>query len=130
MSKVLIIEDDPLMSRMYKQVFTFEGFEVVIAIDGLKGLELAKTEKPDIIFCDVMMPKMNGLEILENLKSDPLTQLIPVVMLTNLSGTQDSKEAMEKGAYAYIVKSEFKPIEIAQKAKDFLLHPQPKTSSS
>ncbi|MEN8252793.1 MAG: response regulator [Patescibacteria group bacterium] len=120
MPKVLIIEDDTLISRMYQQVFSFEGFEVVMVEDSLSGVERAKAEKPDIIFCDIMMPKMNGLEILSTLKSDAQTKSIPVVMLTNMSGTQDSKTAMDKGAYAYMVKSEFKPKEIAQKAKEFL----------
>ena len=125
MPKILIIEDDKLVSRMYQQVFAYEGFVVLMADNGAKGIEMAKAQRPDLIFCDIMMPKMNGLEVLDTLKSDPVTKSIRVVMLTNMSGTQDSQAAMSKGAYAYLVKSEFKPKEVVQKAKEFLYQPPP-----
>lgn len=122
MQKVLLIEDDALISKMYKQVFEFEGFEVHTANDGLDGIAQAEAILPDIIFCDVMMPKMNGLEVLETLKSNEKTKDTMVVMLTNMSGTQDSQRAMNLGAFAYIVKSEYKPKEIVDMAKKFLSH--------
>jgi CheY-like chemotaxis protein len=122
MAKVLLIEDDPLVVRMYQKILAFEGFEIESAPDGRSGIEKAKTMKPDLIFCDVMMPKLNGIEVLEHLKADANTKDIPVIMLTNLSGTHDAETALEKGAFAYMVKSEFKPKDVAQKAKEFFSH--------
>lgn len=120
MSKVLIIEDDPLMSRMYQKIFTFEKYDVVMAGDGQQGLDLARSEKPTLILLDVMMPKMNGFQVLEKLKSDPETKTIPVVMLTNLAGEQDAETALAKGAVKYIVKSEYEPKQVADMVKEIL----------
>lgn len=120
MAKVLITEDDPLMSRMYQKIFTFEGYEVVMAGNGEEGLEKAKLEKPTIILLDVMMPKMNGLQMLEKLKLDPATKSIPVIMLTNLAGEKDAENAMTKGAVKYIVKSEYEPKAVVDMVKEIL----------
>lgn len=120
MAKILITEDDLLMSRMYQKIFTFEGYEVVIAADGEEGLEKARTEKPSMILLDVMMPKLNGLQVLEKLKMDPELKSIPVIMLTNLAGQQDAEAAMSKGAVKYIVKSEYEPKQIVTMVKDIL----------
>ncbi|SRR6266403_1594447 len=120
MAKILIVEDDSLMSRMYQKIFTFEGYEVEIAGDGEEGFEKAKTTKPTIMLLDVMMPKMNGLQALEKLKLDPETKAIPVIMLTNLAGQQDAETAMTKGAIKYIIKSEHEPKEVANIVKEIL----------
>lgn len=120
MAKVLIIEDDPLMSRMYEKIFAFEKYDVVMAGDGQQGLDLARSEKPTLILLDVMMPKMNGFEVLEKLKSDPETKATPVVMLTNLAGEQDAETALAKGAVKYIVKSEYEPKQVADMVKEIL----------
>jgi len=113
MVKVLIVEDDPLMSRMYEKIFTFEKYEVELAGNGEEALEKVVAANPTIILLDVMMPKMNGLQVLEKLKADPATSKIPVVMLTNLAGQQDAETALSKGAVKYIIKSEHEPKEIA-----------------
>lgn len=120
MAKVLIIEDDPLMSRMYQKIFTFEKYEVVMAGDGQEGLDLARSEHPTLILLDVMMPKMNGFQVLEKLKADPGTKSVPVVMLTNLAGEQDAETALAKGAVKYIVKSEYEPKQVADMVKEIL----------
>ncbi len=120
MTKVLVVEDDALMSRMYQKIFSFEGYEVEMAGDGEEGLEKAKTVKPTIVLLDVMMPKLNGLQVLEKLKMDPDTKSIPVVMLTNLAGQQDAETALTKGAVKYIVKSEHEPKEVADMVKEIL----------
>jgi len=117
---ILITEDDPLMSRMYQKIFTFEGFEVVMAADGQEGLDKAREIKPTMILLDVMMPKLNGLQVLEKLKADPETKAIPVVMLTNLAGQQDAENALAKGAIKYIVKSEYEPKQVADMVKELL----------
>ncbi len=120
MTKILITEDDPLMSRMYQKIFTFEGFEVVMAEDGQDGLDKIRSENPTLVLLDVMMPKLNGFEVLERLKADPATKAIPVIMLTNLSSQQDADNAMLKGAVKYIVKSEHDPKQVADMVKEIL----------
>src|SRR5476651_1669604 len=120
MAKVLIIEDDPLMSRMYQKIFTFEKYEVEVAGDGEEGLAKVLSTNPTIILLDVMMPKMNGLQVLEKLKADPATKAIPVVMLTNLAGQQDAETALSKGAVKYIVKSEHEPKEISDMVNEII----------
>jgi CheY-like chemotaxis protein len=118
--RILITEDDPLMSRMYQKIFSFEGYEVIMADNGQDGLEKARTAKPTLILLDVMMPVMNGLEMLEKLKQDPETKGIPVIMLTNLAGEQDAETALSKGAVKYIVKSEYDPKQISDMVKEVL----------
>jgi CheY-like chemotaxis protein len=120
MAKVLIIEDDPLMSRMYQKIFNFEKYEVEMAGDGEEGLAKAATVNPTIILCDVMMPKMNGLDVLDKLKADDKTKQIPVVMLTNLAGQQDAETALAKGAVKYIIKSEHDPKEVTNMVKEII----------
>ena len=120
MIKILIVEDDPLMSRMYQKIFKFEGYEVEMAGNGEEGLEKAKKEKPTLILLDVMMPKMNGLQTLEKLKLDSDTKAIPVIMLTNLAGQQDAETALAKGAVKYIVKSQYEPKQVTNMVKEIL----------
>src|SRR6266581_614195 len=120
MPKVLIVEDDPLMSRMYQKIFTFEKYEVEMAGDGEEALAKIPAANPTIVLLDVMMPKMNGLQVLEKLKADPATKHIPVVMLTNLAGQQDAETALSKGAVKYIVKSEHEPKEVADMVKEII----------
>lgn len=120
MAKILIIEDDALMSRMYQTIFTFEKQDVIMAENGEIGLEKARTEKPTLILLDVMMPKMNGLQVLDKLKADPDTKKIPVIVLTNLAGTRDAQVALTKGAVKYIIKSEYEPKQVANMVKEVL----------
>lgn len=120
MAKVLIVEDDPLMSRMYQKIFTFEKHEVEMANDGEEGFEKAKTVKPTIILLDVMMPKLNGFQVLEKLKLDPEMKNIPVIMLTNLASEKDAENALMKGAVKYIVKSEHEPKDVVRMVQEIL----------
>jgi len=119
-AKILIVEDDPLMTRLYQKVFKFEKYEVEVASNGMTGLEKVETFKPTLILLDIMMPKMNGLQVLAKLKANPETKKIPVVVLTNLAGTQDAETAMAKGAVKYIVKSEHEPKEVVKIVKGIL----------
>jgi DNA-binding response OmpR family regulator len=120
MAKILIVEDDPLISRMYQKIFTFEKFEVDVAANGEEGLIKATSFNPTLILLDVMMPKMNGLQVLEKLKSNDSTKNIPIVMLTNLAGQQDAETALAKGAVKYIIKSEYEPKEVVEMVKEVL----------
>lgn len=124
MKKVLLVEDSPFMSRLYEKVFTLEKFQVVMAANGKEGLVKAKEEKPAIILLDMMMPEMNGLEVLDSLKKDSLTKAIPVVMLSNIAGDQDARIALEKGAEKYIVKSDHEPQDIVKMIREILQNPR------
>jgi CheY-like chemotaxis protein len=119
-ARVLIIEDDQLIQRMYDKIFSFEKYEVITASDGEEGLEKARTTNPTIILLDVMMPKMNGMEVLEKLKLDPETKAIPVIMLSNLAGENDVETALSKGAVKYIIKSEYDPKEVADMVEEVI----------
>ena len=120
MSKILIIEDDPLMQRMYQKAFSFDKYEVSVAGDGVEGLDKVRAEKQTVVLLDVMMPKMNGLETLVKIKSDPEIKSIPVIMLTNLAGSADAEKALESGAVKYIVKSEQEPKEVVKMVKEII----------
>jgi CheY-like chemotaxis protein len=117
---LLIVEDDPLMNRMYQKIFKFEQYEVHTAANGEEGLDEARKIKPTLILLDIMMPKMNGLQVLEKLKSDPDTKGIPVIMLTNLAGEKDAETALMKGAVKYIVKSEHDPKQVVSMVKEII----------
>ena len=117
---VLIIEDDSLLVKMYKTKLESEGFSVFSSCDGEKGLKIALEIKPSVILLDIMMPELNGLEVLDRLKADPELKHIPVIVLTNLAGTQDSETALSKGAKAYLVKSEYKPKDVVTVVRGFL----------
>ncbi|KND49034.1 MAG: two-component system, OmpR family, phosphate regulon response regulator PhoB [Parcubacteria bacterium C7867-005] len=119
--KVFIVEDDSLMSDMYKNIFELSGYEVEMASDGIEALE--KLEKMDplpvVMMLDIMMPKLNGLEVLEKMKNNEKFKKIPVVIcLTNLAGKEDAEKALALGAVKYLVKSEYNPKEVVAKAKE------------
>jgi DNA-binding response OmpR family regulator len=111
-ARILIIEDDALLSKMYHSIFTAQNYEVESASDGQEGLDKARTINPTLVLLDVMMPRLNGLEVLQKLKTDPATKDIPVVILTNLAGDNDIQTALKMGAVRYIIKSEHKPKEV------------------
>jgi len=120
MPKVLVVEDDPLMARLYQKAFTFEGYDVLVAYDGEEGLKKTKAEKPNLVLLDIMMPKMNGLEFLDSLKAHADIKTTPVVILTNLASDKDAEVALSKGAVRYIVKSEHDPKEVVNMVKEIL----------
>lgn len=120
MVRVLIVEDDPLISRMYQKVFQFEGFDVDMARDGQEGLQHLKANKPTIILLDIMMPKMTGIDVLREIKADNEYKGIPVIVLTNLSGDEDVETALSMGAVKYIVKSQNKPKQVVDQVAEIL----------
>jgi two-component system, OmpR family, alkaline phosphatase synthesis response regulator PhoP len=120
MTKVLIVEDEPMVARMYQKGLEINGYQVFAAVGGIKGIEIAKKEKPDVILMDIMMPGMTGVEALTEMKKDPEIAQIPVIMLTNMSADDDKEICMHKGAKDYLVKSQFKPRELSDKLKEIL----------
>jgi len=117
---VLLIEDDTFLGNIYKTKFELEKFKVVVATDGVAGLDMAKKKKPDIILLDVLMPKMDGFTVLENLKKDKNLEKIPVILLTNLGQKDDVEKGLELGAVDYLIKAHFKPSETVDKVKNVL----------
>ena len=122
MAKIFIIEDDPLMIRMYEKTFKLSGYEVEMAFDGEEALSKLKDikNKPTLILLDVMMPKMNGFDVLKGLKADAKMKDVPVVMLTNLAGESDAEKGIGMGAVTYLVKSQYDPKQVVDKIKEIL----------
>lgn len=120
MSHILIVEDDPTMSRMYQRVFSLEGHDVTIAVDGEDALKKVQEQIPRLLLLDIMMPKLNGFQVLEKLKEREETRNIPVIMLTNLAGPQDMENALSRGAIKYLIKSELEPKQLADIIKEVL----------
>lgn len=120
MAKILIVEDDPIIARMYEQAFSFTDHEVNVAGDGEEGLAKIKSDPPTIVLLDVMMPKMNGWQMLEKLKLEPAIQHIPVIMLTNLSERRDAEAALDRGAVKYIIKGEHTPKEVLDMVEEII----------
>jgi len=104
---VLLVDDDPLIIRMYQKKLTGDGYTVRTAFNGEEAMAQVIKEKPDIMLLDVMMPKMNGVETLKALKKNPDTSSIPVIILTNLGdSSEDVENAKKLGALDYLVKAE------------------------
>jgi DNA-binding response OmpR family regulator len=119
-AKILLIEDDSFLLNMYSTKFEIEGYDISIAEDGAKGIELARDIVPDIILLDIMMPKMDGFEVLKELKADSATAEIPVVILTNINQRDDVERGMSLGAVDYFIKAHFIPSEIVKKVEKFI----------
>ncbi len=123
MATIAIIEDDALLAQMYSQKFKKDGYQVVSATNGEDGLKLVKEQKPALVLLDIMMPKMNGLQVLKAIKEDPDEQIssTPVILLTNLArDDKDVSRGLELGAATYLVKSKVKPTQVVAKAKEVL----------
>ena len=118
--KILLVEDDPFLLSMYNTKFELENFKVVTAEDGEKGLKLAIKELPDVILLDIMLPRMDGFEVLKALKADKKTSGIPVILLTNLSQKEKVKEGLSLGANDYLIKAHFMPSEVVEKIKKLI----------
>ncbi|MDO8507204.1 MAG: response regulator [bacterium] len=118
--KILLAEDDIQLIDMYKRKFELEGFEVHVAEDGQAALDQLETFTPDIILLDIMMPKVNGLEVLKNIRQTPDKQDMLVIILTNLGNEATSEEIYKIGATDYIVKADMTPIEVVNKVKEIL----------
>lgn len=122
--KILVIDDDTLLLGMYRDKLGREGFEVLTSPSGADGLKKAKSTQPDLILLDILMPKMDGFQVLWQLKKDPQTEKIPVIFLTNLSrGDEDIQKGLELGAAAYLVKARFRPAEVIGKIREVLKLP-------
>ena len=120
MDKILLVEDDNALIDIYTIIFTKYNFTIEVAENGQECLDKVKDFQPDLILLDIMMPVMNGLQVLEKLKQDPQTNNIPVIMLSNIAETKEETKAIDLGALQYLVKSQYLPNEIVNIVKEAL----------
>jgi DNA-binding response OmpR family regulator len=111
--RVLFVEDDPAVAQMYKLKLELDGYSVDVATDGVEALRMAKANPPDIIFLDIRLPKMDGLNVLEALRKDQRTTGVPVVILSNYSERELVDRGLKLGALDYLIKSQTTPARVA-----------------
>ncbi len=116
---ILVVDDDPVIQKLLSVNFEMEGYRVVCASDGLEGLQRAVSEHPDLIRLDVMMPRMDGIAVVRELKSDPATAIIPVILLSAKAQATDVSGGLDAGADEYITKP-FDPLELLDKVAALL----------
>ena len=119
-ARILLAEDDRILRKAGEATLRKKGYVVIAAVDGEDALEIAREHKPDLILLDVIMPRLQGFDVLTLLKADPGTRDIPVIMLSNLEHEADIRKALEGGAHAYMVKSNVQLEELAAKVAEAL----------
>lgn len=117
--RILLVEDEPEVLELYKLKLTLDGYDVLTAMNGQEGLKRALDERPEMIFLDIKMPEMDGFEVLKRLRSEPRTKEIPVIILSNFDEQEMIEKGLTLGANEYIVKSQFTPDEISNKADEW-----------
>ncbi|MEK7636128.1 MAG: response regulator [Patescibacteria group bacterium] len=117
---ILFIEDEPNLQQILSKAFAKEGFSIVQAYDGDRGLQLARETKPDLILLDIILPKKDGFAVLTELKKTDETKNIPVVVLTNLDRDEDIERVLELGALTYLIKTNYEIKDIVQKVRKIL----------
>lgn len=118
--KILLVEDDTFLSGMYVSKLDMEGFEVILASDGRQGFKMIEEEEPDLILLDVILPQMDGFEILKEMKKKKKLKNIPVILLTNLGQKKDVERGFSFGVKDYLIKAHFMPSEVVDKIKKAL----------
>lgn len=115
--KILIVEDEEIMIDLLQRKLTAEGYETSVARDGQEGLGKMKEVKPDLILLDIIMPKMGGFEVMEEMKKDRELKKIPVIVISNSGQPVEVDKAQELGAKDWLIKTEFDPQEVINKVK-------------
>jgi len=120
MTKIAIIEDDQTISQMYRMKFEADGFDVQLANNGKRGVDLVKTFKPEIILLDLQMPEMDGAEALTEIRKHNWGKDVPVIILTNMGEEESPKSLAALHVKSYIVKADFTPSQVVGKVKETL----------
>ena len=120
MTKIAIIEDDPAINQMYRMKFEAAGFDVEVADNGVRGVAMVAAFNPDIILLDIGMPEMQGDEALAEIRKDPTSKDIPVIILTNLGEEEAPKTLRGLGIHSYIVKADLTPRQVVARVKEAL----------
>jgi DNA-binding response OmpR family regulator len=118
-ASVLVVDDDPVIRRMLQLSYESEGFRVTTAADGVEGLEALRTSPPDVLILDIMMPKLDGMKVMDELKADERLRSIPVILLSAKATSLDIDLGMKAGAADYVTKP-FDPIELVARTKSVL----------
>ncbi|MDD2913303.1 MAG: response regulator [Candidatus Pacebacteria bacterium] len=118
--KILIVEDDKFLRELISQKLSKEGYEIVEAADGEEGVKKAKEEKPSLVLLDLILPGIDGFDVLERLKEDSALEGIPVIIISNLGQREDIERGLKMGAVDFLVKAHHTPLEIIEKIKEFL----------
>lgn len=118
--KILIIEDEEIVLDLLQRKLTQEGYRVCIAKDGEEGLRKMKEVKPDLILLDIVMPKMGGLEVMEEMGKEPDLKKIPVIIISNSGEPVELDKAKKLGVKDWLIKTEFDPQEVLEKVKEQL----------
>lgn len=113
--KILYIEDEEIMIDLISRKLSQEGYEVHIARNGIEGLEMMKTIKPDLILLDIVMPKMDGMEVMEKMQEDEELRKIPFIVISNSGQPVEIERIKELGAKDWLIKTEFDPAEVLEK---------------
>jgi DNA-binding response OmpR family regulator len=116
---ILVVDDDPVILQLLQVNFEMEGFTVITAADGKEGVERTRLDRPDIVVSDVMMPRMSGLELVAELKADPDTASIPVLLLTAKAQQTDVVDGLAQGADDYVTKP-FEPLDLVDRVNRLL----------
>ena len=116
---MLVVDDDPVILKLLEVNFEMEGFTVLTAKDGEEGIAVARTAQPDLVVSDIMMPKMSGLELVTELKSDPDTSDIPIILLSAKAQNADVRSGMDAGADDYVTKP-FEPLDLVDRVNRLL----------
>ncbi|MCA9364838.1 MAG: response regulator [Candidatus Moranbacteria bacterium] len=119
-AKILLVEDDNFIVDIYQKKLGEVGYQVTVANNGQEAIDALKKEKPDVMLLDLVMPYMDGFEVLEAMKKEGMTDEISVILLTNLSQKEDVEKGMESGAKDYLIKSHFTPSEVVEKIKKWV----------
>jgi DNA-binding response OmpR family regulator len=120
---VLVIDDDPVILELLRVNFEIEGFDVICATDGEEGLKRAQTDRPDAVISDIMMPRRDGLQLLADLKSDPSTEDLPVILLSAKAQKNEVQQGLDMGADDYITKP-FDPLELIDRLNAVMTRPR------
>jgi len=118
--KILIIEDDKFLRELIAKKLQKEGYEISEAVDGEEGIKKVKEEKPDLVLLDLILPGIDGFEVLSRAKEDPALSQIPVIILSNLGQKEDVERGLGLGAVDYLIKAHFTPGEIIEKIRAIL----------
>lgn len=114
---ILIVEDDPFLVEMYAAKLTAENFDIEVVNDGSNVLKKISEKKPDLILLDIVLPKVDGFEVLKKIKEDPKLKDIKVVTLTNLGQKDEVEKGLKLGADEYVIKAHYTPTEVVEKVK-------------
>ena len=120
MKTILLVEDDPFLIDIYTHKLKISGFEVKLADNGRKALEIIKKEKPDLVLLDIVLPEIAGWEVLKKIKDGGSNNDLKIIILSNLGQKEEVEKGLKLGAVRYLIKAHFTPSEVVEEIKKVL----------